>query len=255
MPASSGEGRAGARTLEKGIDLLEILAGRPDGMSNLDLSRVAGIDKSTSHRLLTTLERRGLVYRDAATKRFRIGQGLVDLAAPTAMTPPVIARPVLAELVDRTSESATLSFVGELSFVTVEVAQAPHEIRFTPEIGRPYPLNAGATGKAILAFRPDLEQIAVQRGLAPITPNSITSPTVLAEHLEGVRHRGYAVSDGERVLGACAIAAPVRAHGRVIGAITVSSVTARCDVARLETHAPAVLGAAAQLSAFLTPRS
>ena len=61
---------SGSRTVDKAIDLLEYVAAAPDGARNLDLARRSGLDKSTSYRLLSTLQRRGLVERDPHTRKF-----------------------------------------------------------------------------------------------------------------------------------------------------------------------------------------
>lgn len=241
--------RGGSLTVEKAVDLLERIAASPEGIRNLDLAREAGLDKSTSHRLLATLERRGLVHRDPRTMRFVLGTRLLELATGAALSSTLVARPYLHELVELTGESASFSLLVGGSYLCVDAVQAPHEIRFALELGRPYPLNAGATGKVILAFNREAAERTLRGELRRYAANTIVSATELDTQLALIRRRGFASSDGERVAGGCSIAAPVvRARDSAIGALAVSSVGSRLDVDGLSRHADALRALAAELS-------
>ena len=128
-----------------------------------------------------------------------------------------------------------------------------HEMRFAPEVGRPYALNAGATGKVMLAFDDELAQAVLAAGDLPAyTPNTVVSAQPLAVQLEAMRREGYAASEGERVAGGCAIASPVFGPtGAVMGALTISAVSARCDLQRLVRFAPQLRRGAEEVSARL----
>lgn len=239
-------------TLDKAIDLLVELQARPAGAGNIELSRATGMDKSTSHRLLTTLERRGLVRRDTTARRYRLGSGLIELALGHLVHPTLLARPVLQRLAAQADESAWFSLLVDDTYVPVDAVHALHELRFSPDVGSRYPLNAGAAGKAILAFRPELVA-RLRDDLPRLTANTIASAAELDAELRRIRAAGYATSEGERALGGCSIAAPIFGRdGRSIGALSISSVCARCDRQNLLRHADGVCGAAAELSELLS---
>ncbi|MQA04633.1 MAG: helix-turn-helix domain-containing protein [Streptosporangiales bacterium] len=247
------ESRAGSMTVDKAIDLLEEIAAAPEGARNLDVARGVGLDKSTSHRLLSTLERRGFVHRDPHTKRFVLGPRLLQLATGSAISSTLLARPFLYELVASTGESASLSLLVDRTYVCVDAVQAPHEIRFALDLGRPYPLNAGATGKVLLAFNARAEQRMLAGELPKYAPNTIVSPDELAAQLDEIRRTGVAGSEGERVAGGCSIAAPVTgSDGQAVAAIAVSSVGARLDLPALRKHVGRIRTLAAELSEVLT---
>lgn len=250
MTATAERGaRGGSLTVEKAVDLLERIAASPEGIRNLDLAREAGLDKSTSHRLLATLERRGLVHRDAGTRAFVLGTRFLEMAAGAAMSSTLVARSFLHELVELTGESASFSLLAGGSYLCVDAVQAPREIRFALELGRPYPLNAGATGKVILAFNRQAARRVLRGELPRYAANTIVSADLLQEQLAEIRRRGYALSEGERVAGGCSIAAPVALPGEAaIGALAVSSVGSRLDLDGLSRHADAVRASAAELS-------
>lgn len=242
--------RGGSQTVEKALDLLEELARAPDGVRNLDVARDLGLDKSTSHRLLSTLVRRGFVRKDERTRRFVLGPRLLELATGSALVSTLVARPYLHELVALTGESASFSLLVDRSYVPVDAVQAPREIRFVLEPGRSYPLNAGATGKVILAFHPGARQRLLAGELPRYAANTIVSATELSARLAEIGRLGYAVSDGERVAGGCSIAAPVTLpDGTALGALAVSSVRARLDPDALLAYAQDIRTMAAECSA------
>lgn len=247
------ESRGGSMTVEKAIDLLEEIAASPEGVRNLDVARGVGLDKSTSHRLLSTLERRGLVHRDPHTKRFVLGPRLLQLATGSAISSTLLARPFLYELVALTGESAALSLLVDKTYACVDAVQAPHEIRFALELGRPYPLNAGATGKVLLAFNARARQRMFADDLPKYAPNTIVTKTELAAQLDEIGRTGVGCSEGERVAGGCSIAAPVVGRdGQAFAAIAVSSVGARLDLSALRGHTARIRALAAELSDVLT---
>jgi DNA-binding IclR family transcriptional regulator len=54
------------------VDILDLLADRPTGMSISDISRQLGMPKSAVHRLLGSLVKRGYAAQDEASQRYRL---------------------------------------------------------------------------------------------------------------------------------------------------------------------------------------
>jgi DNA-binding IclR family transcriptional regulator len=97
-------------------------------------------------------------------------------------------------------------------------------------LGIPYPLHAGGSSKAFLAFLPDSEVDAYldRHPLQPLTDKTVTDPAKLRKELAAIRKRGYATSLGERQAGAASIAAPVFDHdGHVVAVLSVAGPAAR----------------------------
>lgn len=231
------EDKNGSRTVDKAIDLLERVAAAPDGVRNLDLARQAGVDKSTSHRLLTTLQQRGLVRRDPQTRKYLLGPRLLDMVTGVPQVSTLLTRSLLYALVDLTGESASFSLLVDRTYVCVDAVQAPHEIMFSLTVGGRYPLNAGATGKAILAFNGPAAERLLDDELPRYAPNTIVDPDALKVQLAVIRSQGYATSDGERVAGGSSIAAPLLGDdGVAFGAVAVSSVSTRLGADALRRH-------------------
>lgn len=242
----------GSLTVEKALDVLTVVASGPkEGVTNLEISQVLGLDKSTSHRLLMTLERRGCVRRREDRRRYGLGQYVNYLAARSYAHWISLLRPTLQQLVDATGESAAFSLRFEESFMCLDSVPSPKELRYCPDTGVNYPLNAGATGKVILAFLEpeELDHLLRTLPLDAITDRTITNAAALEADLETIRQNGYATSTGERVVGGCAVAAPVfDAAGFAFGAVSVSAVEARCPVDRLIQFKEHLLSVASQLN-------
>ena len=118
---------------------------------------------------------------------------------------------------------------------------SPQEIKLAVELGRPFPLHAGATGRAILAFLPDRAREALlAEPLERLTPETVVDPVGLGILLAGVRGAGLAVSRSERREGAASVAAPIfDVHG-VAGAVSVCGPEYRFDVPAIERYEPLV---------------
>ena len=123
-----------------------------------------------------------------------------------------LARPLLAELVARAGETATLSVPGAREAITVDFVPSPSCVVSMAWVGRPSVPHATAVGKVMLAFAPGHEADA-SGPLKRFTERTLTDPAALAAEITAVRDRGYAEAVGEREPDLTAIAAPVFARG------------------------------------------
>lgn len=188
--------------------------------SELDLS------KAVVHRLLTSLKDSELVEADPKTRRYRLGPmalalGLAYLANVDLRDR---ARPVLERLSEVTGETATLSLRQRWTRLYIDQVNPASEVRMTVPIGRPFPLHAGSSSKAFLAFLSEAEQdefFATQH-LEALTGSTVVDEAALRKDLALTLRRGYARSAGERLSGAQSVAAPVFDHqGEVVGVVSV----------------------------------
>lgn len=237
-PASAGEG---VRALQRGIELLFRLATHPDGAGLQQLAHEIGCSKSTVHRLLATLQHLGVADQDAASKLYRPGPRLAELA-PIAGESGLrrLALPIMRQLRHDTEETVTLHLIEGDSHVVVEQVESEHEIRRINPIGQPVPLLTGATARCILAFLPRDRTAAILDGAAQ-APSSA--------ELEDIRSRGYSLSPGERLAGGTAMSAPVfDRDGQLCAALSVSGPRFRFGLPRATRCVPLLLAAARRLS-------
>jgi DNA-binding IclR family transcriptional regulator len=136
-----------------------------------------------------------------------------------------VANPYLQELTARTDETSTLSVrVGERSRIYVDQITPEREVIMSVTLGEPYPLHAGASSRALLAFSPEekIEAYIASGPLESMTASTIIDPRMLREDLAMVREQGWARSSAERKNGAASVAAPVRGHdGYAVAVVSV----------------------------------
>jgi DNA-binding IclR family transcriptional regulator len=226
-------------SLERGLDVLVAL-GEPrhaGGLGVVALAELVGGDKSQLSRTLATLESRGFVARDPATRAYRPGWRLFALAARVAEARLVAeAPPILRGLVRELGESAHLSVRQGDRVLTLHSESPDTELHAPGRVGGLTPLASTSAGRA-LAFDLDRDELQAL-GLAD-----------RAEAIAEARRLGYALVREEFEPGLVAVAAPVRdAAGRVVAAINVSAPRFRFDD-RLEPAGERVVAAADALSA------
>lgn len=210
---------AGSTSLDKAIDLLFHLhrEGRPCGVT--EAAAALGLPKSSAHRLLSALTRRGLVERDARG-RYRPGPGLIALGLGALEREPLVAvaRPVLEEEAEVLGEAVFLTAPRSGGIVVLDKVDGRGFLRAAPGIGEWVPLRVTAVGRVVMAFGAD--------AVGP-TGGVGGSESII----EAVRGRGYAESHGEWIEGLSVVAAPVRASGRggrrLVAALAAAAPTPR----------------------------
>ena len=191
------------------------------------MSESLNIPKTTLHRVLDSLVKFQLL-EVTADGLYGWGPELRTIATAVVQTPDLsrLAVPILREISDRFDETMLLSIYDTktLSIIFIEQAQGRQPIRYHPTMDIPRPIHAGASGRSVMAFLPpaEIERI-LANGLPAITDKTITDTAALMVDLEDVRVKGYAVSKGERTVGAVGIGCPILGrHGSAIGGIMMT---------------------------------
>ena len=246
----------GHRAANRVVDILELAAARPDGLTLRDVSAQLEAPKSSLLPLLRALTARGYLAQGRGGE-YRLGAGALDLgaAAPGQRELVEVARPAAVDLMRRTEETEFVSVLSSdrTSVVYVDRVESDHIIRYAGGVGDRRPLHATSSGKAILAFLPAEERDEVLRSLSLSrhTERTVTSLSALRGSLDEIRRAGVCVTIDELVAGASGIAAPVfDRHGRVAGACAIGGPTERVRP-RLKMLATEVKATAHALSARL----
>lgn len=247
--------------LARGIELLTLMVDSNQELHGVrELAGHLGVSPSTVHRLVTDLERIGLVSRSPQGS-YRLGLEFLRIAWTTTARFPLheVAGDTLRELAGGSGESSFFGVYGErrremMFTLTVE---SPHPLRYTLPEGVWLSLHAGASGLAILAFLPEEVRDEIARGpLGATTSRTLVDAETLRRRLEKIRDEGYAITHGERIEGAIAIAAPVFGPaGAVVGATGITIPEARFNAAHSSSLAALVREAAQQLTGYISGTS
>ncbi|HEV2427454.1 MAG TPA: IclR family transcriptional regulator [Acidimicrobiales bacterium] len=250
MPVGEMTKPSGARAIDRAADLLTRVVDAPGSVTFTELAESTGLAKSTTSRLLTALERNGLLRREAGGA-FVPGAAFVRYAQRAQPDADLlsVAGPHLERLAGATGETINLGVVRAGQVEQIAQVDSRHVLGLTNWLGRAEPLHATALGKALL-FSGAAEPPAGR--LARLTASTITSRTALAKDLAAARVRGWALADGELEPGLVAVAAPVRrADGTAIAALSASGPDSRLRGARVRTVGAACVAEARSLSAAL----
>lgn len=241
-------------SIDKALDVLFHLhaAGRPQGVTAI--GRALGVPKSSAHRLLAALGRRGVVERDDRG-RYRPGVALVALGLGALAREPLatVARPVLEAEAESLGETVFLVASRGGRLLVLEKAEGTGFLRAAPRVGSEVPVHATAVGKLFLAFDPG----SIAPGgahLERFTPRTIVEREALRAEVAAVRARGFATSCEEWIAGLSVVAAPVLAGGRMPGAVAVAAPSARLDALGLDVVTRRALAAADRIGQDLEPR-
>lgn len=206
--------------VERAIALMDVLADGAGPRGVNELGRALGVHASTVSRLLGTLAEAGLVERDPASGRYRLGLRVAHWgnAAVAGRDLRDLARPLLTELSAISGETVTLSLAAGTEALTADYVASSQSVLSQARVGRASVGHATAVGKVLLAFRPDA-LAALPGSLERFTERTIVDRAALEGELERVRERGYAEASEEREPGLHAIAVPVLdGHGE-LGAV------------------------------------
>ena len=233
------------------LDIFELLAAEPRGLTISEISLRLGFARSSTHGLVHTLYSRGYLSADEE-RRFHLGVRLIQLGLNVVdrLELRSAAGEPMKELVARTKDTALLVVPdgGELLYVDKVLSDA-RDVRTDPRLsslGRP--LHCSSLGKALLAALDD-DAVAAVLGHGPLacaTEYSIGTLDELLADLAAARRRGYSIDRQEAVLGVFCVGAPIRDHtGRSIAAISLSTIK---DFFDPPTAGPLVEAAAVDIS-------
>lgn len=198
------------RSLERAIDVLELLEASRTPLRLSEVARRAGLHVATTQRILAVLEARGRVEQDASGYRTGVSM-LFGAHAYLATNPVAVAAPlILQQLVAATDLTASVFVRAGDSRAIVARVEGRNPLRYVLPVGERLPLHLGA-GKVIAAhMEPDeLDELLAGVGELVRANGQRLSPEDFRAELDMIRRQGWAESVDERVIGAASIAAPV----------------------------------------------
>ncbi len=213
----------------RGLRLLLTVADRGEIRAD-DLANVLGMPLSTAYRYLRTLAEFGFVDRHDG--RYRLGPRLL-IGTESRVSSERLTRhadPILRMLVDETGETAVVMRRVGLSAMCLHQVESRKGMRVVHEPGAMTPLFAGAMSRVLLAFAPPeiLEEV-IGQGLDPVTPET-PSEQVLRTGLDEIRAAGIAMSEGELIPGAVAMAVPIFREDGIVAALGLTGPDVRCGL-------------------------
>ncbi len=259
-PRSHGPEDAGGtvQALDRALLLLKAMA-REGAVTLTELALSVGMPPSSAHRLLTTMQKHGMVEFDEATQCWAVGVEAFRIGSAFAHRTSLVeaGREVLRRLMEETGESANLAVADNDFVVFVSQVETPNPIRAFFHSGARGHMHASGIGKALMAELPrhEVEQILQRQGLPEFTEKTLTSSDALFADLEKTRTRGWSFDDEERHSGMrCVASAIYNSYGEAIAGISVSGPTVRLADDVVGEFGPKTRRAAAEVTELIGGR-
>ncbi|MGO2863339.1 MAG: IclR family transcriptional regulator [Brevibacterium sp.] len=216
----------GTQSIDRAAEILSLVVRADDPISYTEVVGSTELARSTVSRLLSALERNGLVERDG-DGLYRGGSLFATYASRFDRVETLVsaADPTLQRLSEETGETVNLAVPSANGVVQVAQVDSTFVLGATNWVDVEVPPHCSALGKVMYAF----EVIPLPTGrLERRTPHTLGSRKELTDNLAEVRERGFALVHEEFEAGLDALAAPVFGiDDRVVAAVGISGPTMR----------------------------
>jgi IclR family KDG regulon transcriptional repressor len=245
------------QTLNRAVKILECFTQEKPELGVREVARRIALSSSATGRLMLAMKDLGILSQNPLTRIYSIGPRVLTWAGTYLSTSDIrnIAYPFLEELHQTTSETISLYILDGNERVCIERLESTQNVRFVaPRVGRHLPLHAGSAGKVLLAYLPASRQEEILNApiLLRLTEKTIIDPQALRKELAQIREQGYSISNGEWILDASGIAAPIfDRDGEITAALTISGPTQRFTDEIVSGHIDCLCRAAADISVNL----
>lgn len=239
-----------APALDKGLDILELLAsqGRPQSMG--EISQGIGRSRGEIFRMLQVLEERGYLTRDVeggyvlTNHLFMLG-----MQQPQVQNVTEAALPVMRRLADEISQPCHLVAPSDDQIVVIAQMDVPSDLGMVVRPGHRRPLAHSTSGLVLFAFQhPDVQT----RWLATLDNSPVPYDRAAFVQAAQTAHSvGYAMQASEAVVGVIDLTAPILQHGSATYTLTVPFIERRPERVSARAALDAVCAAAAEISRAL----
>ena len=241
------------KSAQRTLDIIELLATVPDGLTLTALAHQLNLPKSSVHGLVHTLRQRGYISHDETSRTFHLGLRLWEISRAFNLHDELVrqALPIMQRLVDEFDEIVQLAVRDGIYNVYLAKVDCRQPIRLISQVGVRLYCHATGLGKALLSTETDdeIERLYAGTTLPRFTPNTITDLAALKEELRRTRARGYAEDREEYMPGLRCVAVPVVLHtDQTLAAMSMSLLAQRATDEKLTRSAARLRAAAAELA-------
>lgn len=205
-----GAARYAAPALEKGLDILEVLADSAHGYTLNELAQKVSRSVSEIFRMAVTLERRGFVRVDE-NDRYTLTLRMFELSHRQQPLKSLVmtALPLMRELANRARQSCHLAMYQQGRVVVIAQVDGPDRWSFGLKVGVTIGLTDTSAGHVLLAFRDDVDRARMLAAHVKVEGERDVDPGELFASLGDVRGRGYSSMASRQIRGVLNIAFPV----------------------------------------------
>lgn len=239
-----------SQSLERGIDILELLATRRMHLG--EIAESLSVHKSTALRLLRVLEEHRLV-RHNNSHEYRLGPGLFSIASESLGSLDIrgVVSPTLRRLSEETKLTVHLAALDGSEVIYLDKYESPGTVRMYSKIGAHAPLHCTGVAKAILAYLPEdrQEQLISSITFTKYTDQTITGPAVFRKQLKEIKNRGYSIDNREHEDFVHCVAVPIVSFPQEVKySISLTAPVFTTEWEELKAHIPLLQSAARSIA-------
>jgi DNA-binding IclR family transcriptional regulator len=247
-----------SKSLEKGLKILSLFHEQKSTYSQTEISRILGLNMTSTYRFINTLVQLGYLNKDAGTKKLKLGVRALALSSTLLRTfdHHRIIRSLIDDVFEKYNITVDVALRVDDALAIVYRREAEDTlIHRLPSVSRSW--HATALGKAFLAYLPAEERTSLIETLSMErrTDRTITTKATLSAELDKTRERGYAVANEEFLPGLIAIGVPVinLDTGVSMGSVSFDFSTIQQTVdSMVETYAELLMQLGGNISRTLT---
>ncbi|MDO6415273.1 IclR family transcriptional regulator [Sphingomonas sp. BIUV-7] len=209
-----------APALDKGLDILELLAEVETTLSQREIAKRLGRSVGEIYRMLARLVDRK--YISLVNENYHLTTKLFELAHRNPPTQRLLveARPIMQALSTALGQSCHLTVYGQGKQVVIAKVDVPNGMGFSVRVGAELDLIVSVSGRILLAFQDGATQklrIAEAVARSPEHAN-----TLIVTLLDKIRERGFESASSVQVRGLYAVSFPIMdSQGHAVAALTV----------------------------------
>jgi len=222
--------RYAAPALEKGLDILELLASASESLTHSEIANRLGRTVTEVFRMLVCLEERGYISRTGADESYQLTLKLFEVVHHQHPLQRLVAqaRPLVQRVASETGQSCHLAMLNNAEVVIVAQSDAPGNMGFSVRLGANIDLLNTGSGHVILAFQSAEVRDRALGAWRLRTRKPV--PAGLYRHLNQIRKRGYEELGSYQVHGVVNISYPIlNPNGEAIAAMTVPFIARIAD--------------------------
>jgi DNA-binding IclR family transcriptional regulator len=211
-----------APALEKGLDILELLARTSSPMGVSRISEAVGRSRSEMYRVLQVLERRHYLERVPDDDRYTLTNRLflLGMERPAVKGLLEIALPMMHKLSEEIQQPCHMVVPSDQHMVVIARVESPYELGLAVRIGHRHPLLEATSGLVLVAFQTETVRARWLQNYVPTTTRRAGRATLL-ETLTALREQGYADIQSPVVPGVTDLSAPILVASAAVAALSV----------------------------------
>lgn len=251
--ANAGDWSASTlHSVDKALAVVELLMRRTEPLPARIIAQEAGINRTTTHRLLNALMHRGWIEKPPGTASYRLSLKFLALAHVSTQIRSFLeeVRPAMEHLSRLSRETVHLGVLDGWEVLHIDKVESLERVGVSSKIGSRGALHTTGLGKALLAASPDeLLEDYLAYAASPGAAVRVPDPEALRAEIALTRARGYAIDNEDDSIGVRCLGVAIRgAGGAPLFAMSLTGPSPRFTLEQVEALAPEVVATADALS-------